>query len=383
MRIACALGSTLTPRVGKSVYPGSTLIELQQRMNARTFIMWKLVLRLASLLSVCIFATASLSQAAKTDLLILDNGNNIVGEVTTLQRGKLTFKTDNIGTLSVEWPHVSELRSTNRFLIETEHGRKFSGSLAKASAGQLSVESDGVVVATLEISGVVNMYRVEHTFLSRIDSSLDVGYSYTQQNADTQFNINAALRERTEKRQLTINFSTLFSTQEDADETRRSDLTGVFYKRFERKWFYLGLASAEQNNGLDLDLRTVFGGGIGHELYHTNSTIFALFTGLNYNRELYAFNDESVNSLEASGGVEFSYFTFDGMTSEITTRLLLAPSLTDAGRFRLKVDTDFRQKIIGDLYWSLNLYELFDSRPPQPDAPRNDFGITTSVGWSF
>jgi hypothetical protein len=32
---------------------------------------------------------------------------------------------------------------------------------------------------------------------------------------------------------------------------------------------------------------------------------------------------------------------------------------------------------------SLNVFDTFDSQPPQPDAARNDFGVVTSLGWSY
>ena len=323
------------------------------------------------------------SESARTDILILDNGDRVTGEILSLQRGKLSYKTDNLGTLSVEWTHVAELRSTNFFTFEDQRGVLYSGSLAEASEYELKVVDGEVTVATLDIDSVVSIYRVKPSFWSRLDGSLDVGYSYTQQNGSTQGNLNTSVRETTEKRQIRIDFSSLFSTQDDAATTTRNSLGATFYRHIDEKWFYLGAASLAQNNGLDLDLRSLVGGGIGRQLYHTNSDVFLLLGGLDYNRELYSESDDHVNSLEAIGGVEYAHYTFDGLTSQLTTTFVVLPSLTDTGRVRLQWDTNLRQNIIGDLYWNLNLLEDYDSRPPQPDAANNDFSISTSLGWTF
>ena len=40
-------------------------------------------------------------------------------------------------------------------------------------------------------------------------------------------------------------------------------------------------------------------------------------------------------------------------------------------------------ELFKDLYWQLSLFESFDSDPPSALSSRNDFGITTSFGWSF
>jgi hypothetical protein len=323
------------------------------------------------------------SESARTDILILDNGDRITGEILSLQRGKLSFKTDNIGTLSVEWIHVAELRSTNFFTFEDQRGVLYSGSLAEAEEYRLNVVDGEVTVATLDVDSVVSIYRVKPNLWSRLDGSLDVGYSYTQQNGATQYNLNTSVREATEVRQVQITFNSLFSAQDDAENTTRNSLSGNYYRHIDEKWFYLGTASLAQNNGLDLDLRTLFGAGIGRQLHHTNSNVFLVLGGLDYNRELYSGRDDHVDSLEAIGGVEYAHYTFDGLTSQLTTSFVVAPSLTDTGRVRLQLDTNLRQNIVGDLYWNLNLLEVYDSRPPQPDAAKNDFSITTSLGWTF
>ena len=323
------------------------------------------------------------AEAASTDILVLDNGNWITGEILSLESGQLSFKTDNIGTLSVEWKHVAELRSTNSFTVETEPGEIFFGALAETEKTRLKIVDGDATVANLEIESVVNIYRVKAGFWSRLDGSLDIGYSYTQQNGATQFNLNASVYERQEHQYIRFDLSSLFSTQDDAAATTRNNMDGSYFRFLTGRWFYLALATVSQNQGLDLDLRTLVGGGIGRRLHQSNTTVLAIITGLDYNRERYTFNEEFVNSLEALGGVDFSYFTFDGLTSQLTARFVVLPNLTNTGRVRLQLDANYKQNLVGNLYWNLNLYETYDSEPPQPDAPKNDFGITTSLGWTF
>lgn len=342
----------------------------------------RLYLEVLFLIAVSI-ASPRRSQAARTDILVLDNGDRITGEILSLQLGKLSFKTDNIGTLSVEWRHVAQLQSVNHFTLLTGRGDIYFGSLAETTEPQLEIVDDDLAVVTVAIDSVVSIDRVKPSFWTRLDGSIDFGFSYTQQNQSSQFNLGMSVRETTEKRQIRIDLDSLFSAQQGADDTTRNTVSGQMYRRFEGRWFYLGAASVEQNNGLDLDLRTLFGGGIGRELYHSNSALFLVLSGLDVNRELYTFNVDPVTSLEAIVGVEYSNFAFDGLTREVTSRFAVRPSLTQSGRVRLQFDTSFRQNIIGNLYWNVDLFETYDSQPPQPDAPKNDFGITTSLGWSF
>jgi hypothetical protein len=313
----------------------------------------------------------------------MDNGDQITGEVLSIQRGKLAFDTDNLGTLSVEWEHVAELRSKNSFTVETRDGKLYFGSLDQASKGRLRVVENDEDMATLDLDSVVYVDRVKDSLWKRLDGSVDIGYSFTQSNGATQLNVDATIGERTVKRRVSLTYSSLLNTQDDATDTTRNSLAAQYDHLFEGRWFLIGLANALQNSGLDLDLRTLFGGSVGRELYHSNETLFAVTAGLAYNRELYTDEPDPFESLESIVGLEVSHFSFDGRKTQFTNKLFVIPSLTEAGRVRLTFDTQFRRKVVGNLYWNIKFYETYDSRPPKEGANKNDLGITTSFGWTF
>ena len=79
-------------------------------------------------------------------------------------------------------------------------------------------------------------------------------------------------------------------------------------------------------------------------------------------------------------GLGFSHFQFK--VFDLNTRLIVYPSLTTRGRVRVGSESNIRWEFVKDLYWNLRIYENFDSHPPIT-APKNDFGVTTSLGWKF
>jgi hypothetical protein len=62
--------------------------------------------------------------------------------------------------------------------------------------------------------------------------------------------------------------------------------------------------------------------------------------------------------------------------------LCVYPSMTNHGRVRSTFDSSLYLDLVGDLYFRLGLYHNYDSRPPT-DTPKIDYGVTTSIGWSF
>ena len=57
-------------------------------------------------------------------------------------------------------------------------------------------------------------------------------------------------------------------------------------------------------------------------------------------------------------------------------------ALNGDSRVRLEMNTSFKSDIVGDLYWSINAFESFNSQPPT-DQKKSDFGISATIGWTF
>ena len=80
------------------------------------------------------FAVCADAQAQRTDVVTLRNGDRITGEIITLNRGRLEFKTDDAGTLYLEWDKLASVVAARLFEIEIEDGTQYLGSLGAAAA---------------------------------------------------------------------------------------------------------------------------------------------------------------------------------------------------------------------------------------------------------
>src|SRR6516162_8514625 len=83
----------------------------------------------------------------KSDVVILRNGDRLSGDIHSLEFGILTLSTDNMSTLSIEWPAVRSITSKFEFAIERRDGTKYHGVIATSEdAADLVVQSpDGSV----------------------------------------------------------------------------------------------------------------------------------------------------------------------------------------------------------------------------------------------
>jgi hypothetical protein len=87
-------------------------------MRRRTPIYTRAVIAIALAFSVIGIAHAQ----ARTDVVSLANGDRITGEVVRLERGRLELKTDDAGTLSLEWDKLVSVVSRRQVEVLTTAG---------------------------------------------------------------------------------------------------------------------------------------------------------------------------------------------------------------------------------------------------------------------
>ena len=317
--------------------------------------------------------------AVKTDLVELRNGDRITCEIRKLERGKLTVKTDGIGTVAIEWDDVQYLASTASYDIELRSGERVFGSLERGDAGS-------VVVTVppgrrrLELGDVVRVVPVGGTFWRRLDGKVDAGFNFTQADVQTQWSFHTDVSYRSRQWLTALSADSALLSSEDVAGQLRNSLSLRSQRFIGMRWSTLGFAQLQQNEELSLALRAVLGGGVQRVLRQSNRTVFALLGGAALTREQYS--GESVDTVtEAVAGATWGWFTFDGRSTNLDSSVLTFYGINRT-RARLELNSSFKSDIVGDLYWSINVFESYTSDPPE-DGKSNDFGISAAIGWSF
>ncbi|HKW14203.1 MAG TPA: DUF481 domain-containing protein [Candidatus Krumholzibacteria bacterium] len=341
----------------------------------------KLVLVPVLLVAAMLWLPDAASARAKTDLVFIGKADRITGEIKQLDRGILTLSTNNIGTVNIEWEDVDSLNSVYLFRVEDRFGRKYFGSLFMSRAGAIEVihANQTETVAALD---VVSITPLEAGFWQRIDGSIAIGFSYTKATTIAQLNSDFNVRYRTPLRQVILDASNIATSQEGEDTKHREDLSLTYNRLFKGRWFATLAAGAQTNDELGLDLRASLAPGVGLDLIQTNHNTMTATAGLSGNRE-WSVNSDGEYNLEAFFGLENSTFRYDYPKTDITIDATLYPSLTTSGRLRSEVDISASREIVKDLTIVLSFYHSYDNKPLDPDAQKTDYGIVTSVGWTF
>jgi hypothetical protein len=141
-------------------------------------------------ITLSLFLSASSHAQGRTDVVTLANGDRITGEVVGLDRGRLEFKTDDAGTLYLEWDKLSSVMAMRRVEVLTTDGSRYLGSLGRATNRSIAVvTSDGEV--RLQMSEVTLITPIGRGFWRQLDGAIDAGFSYTRSSGVAQLNLSS------------------------------------------------------------------------------------------------------------------------------------------------------------------------------------------------
>jgi len=326
---------------------------------------------------------ASPAHAQKTDVLVLSNGDHITGEIKELTRGKVRLKTDPMGTVYIKWQDIVSITSDKVFEVELESGQKFFGSIQPSSeSGQDEVVTGKATVGVRHLN-VVRVTPIKESFWQRLDGSIDLGLSFLQQNGQFDYNLGAEVKHRAENSLTQLKISSIVRLQNEVETTNRQSFTLGHLQTFAPRWFWAALGAFDSNAELSLKGRASGGGGAGRFFVQTNKINLLTWGGLIYAHE--QFDDvESDDVLNGIVSTLFDFFIDQERKSDITVNLDLIPSLTQSGRVRIEANAEGRHEFVKDFFFKLKIFNSFDSKPPTGGTTRkNDFGVTTSLGWSF
>jgi hypothetical protein len=323
--------------------------------------------------------------APKTDVVVLRNGDRITGEIKALEHNRLRFSTDSMGTIYIEWDKIESVQSEQYLLLERTDGKRYYGQLAPGGdEARLQIRRDpDEPEETVDMAVMVRAEPiVGGRVIDRLDGYVSAGLDMAKANDRRSIDFAGGLSSRTRVRAWAVDGS-MNLTDDSSDETsERYQLQGT-YRQFRRgRDFYQGFGGFERNTELDLNLRTLAGAGIGRYFVQSNRSEWMGVVGLAYSHEN-STGGETLDSVEAVFSTTFSIFRYDFPETDIAGSLAVLPSLTELGRYRAETDLRAKYEFIDDVYFELKFYGSYDSESPLDGSEQSDYGLTTSLGYSF
>lgn len=331
---------------------------------------------------LCLAVAAPLLGEPNQDQVVLRNGDHLTGEIQELDRAELTFKTDAMGTLSVDWEQVRSIESPNRYDVELQDGSRHLGALGDGGEGVLAVvheeQTEHLAMAT-----VVRIRRIQSSFWRRLDGSLGVGANYTSADSNLQWNVSAQARTQNLNVERELAGNWIETQRQDAPRTRRSELTWTQMNLLAGRRLFLFAGKLQQNDELGIDLRGLAFAAYGSRFVWTNHTRVSGVGGLAYNVEDFAGGEPIKKSVEAMLGFEYELFKSVPLDRDVTFQVLSFRELSGEPRYRIEANANVLFELVKDFGLRLELLDSYDSLPPAEASSKSDVAVIASLVWSY
>jgi len=325
--------------------------------------------------------------AQKNDTLVLLNNDRISGEIKKLEYGVLTYKTDDMGTLSIDWKKIKSLKSNKTFEVIMSNGMiyyaEFDTTHQEGKIRLIMQMAPNKVFNDVERLRVVRITQIKGIFWSRFSGGISFGTGIQKANSLRKLSLsgNTTYRDRKYLSDFSFRIDRSKIGEEGSLSTNQNANLSVF-RQISGKWFAGLSVSAEQNTEQGLDLRALLAANIGSQIIRTNRHNLLLIGGVQGTREWSA-DSLQTNHLEGKLRVQYKMFNFQHPKVNFSTAADAFPGLTDWGRIRTNVEIEASIEIFKDFIFGISIYHKFDNRPATQGASSSDWSFDTSIGYTF
>jgi putative salt-induced outer membrane protein YdiY len=354
---------------------------------------------------MCIFREAALA-----DQITLKNGDHLTGTVVKSDGKTLVLHTDYAGDVTVDFKAITQITTEKELHVTTAEKKTVVGpvttsdgkiEVATKSGGTVAVPPSDVAIMRNDAEETAFEKAQHPGLLHGWNGGADLGFSLARGNSQTTnvaIGINAVHPTASDK--ITVYLTSLQTSNQLATPSTVADLItgGLRYDyNFEPKVFAFVGADFMSNALQDLDLRGVYGGGIGYHAVKSDTTTFDILAGLNYTHETYSNGPVNIPitipPTFVSYGVTNRYAALTlgeelmhkaGKTTVITEKFYIYPDLSSgySGQYRGEFDFGTVTKISKWLGWQNQGTDIYVSNPPA-GTKDNDIVFTTGLNFTF
>jgi hypothetical protein len=346
------------------------------------------VVKMRVVVLCCVFLlTTPLFARESTDVIVMKNGDHLTGEIKGLNAGVLYVSMKYIlGTSSVQWSEVARLESKQLFLVKTENGSVYTGTLNTANTEgnrpmKIEVAETSGNEVVIERPRIVEMDVTSKKFLERFNGSVNTGVNYSKGNQSTQYNLGSQVDYPRERWAAAASFNSTLTASTGVTASTRNQLNLDAFRLLRwNNWFYEGLGGWLQSSEQGIRNQTTAGGGIGRYLKNTNRARVSVLGGFGGQNTNYQQNTVSQNLASALIATNMQFFRFNKTNATVTTVLL--PIISGPARVKFSMNATYYLKLRGNLSWNASFYGNWDSRPPNGLAG-SDYGSSSGLSWTF
>jgi hypothetical protein len=341
----------------------------------------------ASLMCVITEARSQDSTEAKKDMLRFWNGDRIVGEVKSIQRGELRFAADEISDdITVKLKDIALLRAVRiPFAIEDIFGRRYTGFLDSSGTRGMVRILLGSSATEVYIEDLNYLHGLEIDFWKRLEGDIAIGFSYTQSSKVGRINGSSTIGYSTQNWKFQLNTDLIYTMDEAFKGIEKADMAMQGNYEWGKRGFGLMQLQFQRITELGVNARFQGTAGLGPVLIKSRRDELRMATGISVQQEYGKDSSRSNGQFNTELPLFADYYLFQLGRPELYLQAgnILFFSLSEKGRWRSDMNASLNWKIVRHLKMSVQVYVNYDSKPPGGNEGEVDFGIIYNIGYTF
>jgi putative salt-induced outer membrane protein YdiY len=342
---------------------------------------------------LAVFILPAIAIGAFADQVTLKNGDHLSGTITKSDGKTLVIKTDYAGEITLKMDAVDQIHADEPLHVNFSNGQAAIGTVS-SSDNQVTVTTANNGTVTNQTSNIVTVRNADEE--AAYEKSLhppftrgwlggaNIGFGLTGGNSETEslsLAINADRKTTTDDSTLYV--TSVYATNNEpgaAPSTTANTIQGgIRYSHNIKPRIFAFVAADFQTDELQqLNLRGIYGGGLGYHLIKGTHTTLDLLGGINYTHEDY---DTMTNSFAAlTLGEELTYKL--GASTIISEKGYYFPDLQDTSQYRATFNFGTVTKISKWLGWQNAFGDIYVTNPPD-GTKKNDVVFTTGLNIAF
>jgi len=342
------------------------------------------------------------SVITQADVVVFKNGDKLTGKVVKMEGGKLTFKADLAGEITLDLANIQTFSTDEPAQFHLQDGTVLKSKVLPAEAGKVTLAKTELVLAqTLPFSAVKAINPPVKPPVNW-SGSVTVGLTSTHGNTfQESANISGNVTRRTAQDRLKAYSTYLASRTRDDDTgdkvtTEESFTLGSKYDYFlSKKWYTFLNADYKKDHISDLDYRVIAGGGMGYQWIEEDKLKFSTDAGVSELCEKYTkrkavplamrpprWEEEITKSDEFSLQLGYALEWIINEKFSFYHNMRYYPSFGSLSDYFLTTDAELRAEITKSMFGSLKAILDYDSTPGE-GVGTTDTKYILGVGWKF
>lgn len=322
------------------------------------------------------------------DWIWLNSGEFLIGNIEDIYNDKLSFDSDDLGDLSIDWDDVSRINSRQLFTIRTIDGGIITGTIALENGilvisnnRQHEIPQEELMTLIAGLESGANIWQGKVTFGANISSG---------NTNKLEYNTNAEISRHTTTSRIKASYTAVIGETSNikTDENHRLAMTYDVYN--DKDLFFRPLDLSLFRDPLqNVNSRINIGMGVGYQFIDDGDQELEMNLGPSYLYTKYEYPDAQFNNSDSSLAVSLSADYEREIHNKIDLELSYKVTATEPelGGYlhnsKLNFDIELTDILDFDIsfFWDRVNNPLLDINGDQ--LKKNDFRISFGLGVSF